>query len=321
MTVKDLVNQMGQRLKAIAGDRAYFEAKLLVARGLSCRPEALILHDDRPIASKEMAAVESLVARRLKHEPVAYLLESKEFYGFNFLLNDSVLIPRPESEELIEAAKEFVALHKPVAPIEARPSESHRSESLRLEPPRLGPSAPLRVLDLGTGSGCLALTLAKLYPIIEVWALDKSRAALEVAYRNRKNLNLSEDRVHLIEGDIIKGPSLLDFARQSTSQAPLFFDLIISNPPYIPTADLKSLVDDIKDFEPMSALDGGEGGLIFYRAILEYWFPLLSDDGALILETYSEKQRQDIQSLQLLRPCKDLRWIERGCVLMAMKSL
>lgn len=301
--VKDILKTSTEALKAVVGDRALFEARLLVGHALQMRVEEIAAHDQEPVDDCVGRVIEDLVARRVKREPIAYLLGKKEFYGYTFEVNSNVLIPRPESEALIEVVLKWVS------DFATRPGTSD--------------VRPLRILDLGTGSGCLALTLAKILvdqccyndASLEIIAVDISESALAVFERNRRHLDLPATLVQSELGDILKGPE--------KSCAGKIFDLIVSNPPYIPTTDMPALADDIRLYEPHSALDGGDRGLLFYDAVIEKWLPLLRPGGLCVLETYSHEQRHEI--------CKDfcstdtrdlhvaevgnLRVAEQGCLL------
>jgi release factor glutamine methyltransferase len=167
---------------------------------------------------------ESFVCRRLAHEPVAYIVGHKEFWSLDFEVGAGALIPRPETETLIEHA------------LRELPDRTH----------------PYRILDLGTGSGCLLMSLLREFPNATSVGIDSSDAALSWAKRNVARHGLGE-RCEL---------SNLDWAEVDGH-----FDLIVSNPPYIPTADIAGLQPDVRDFEPKEALDGGPDGLAAYRAI------------------------------------------------------
>jgi release factor glutamine methyltransferase len=195
---------------------------------------------DRPLLADELAAIRALIKRRQAGESVAYLVGKKEFWGLEFAVDARVLVPRPDTETLIEEARERLA----------------------------GVEAP-RVADVGTGSGAIALTLAKLFPAAVVFAVDISPAALEVARGNAERLGLA---VTFVEGDL--GAPLAE-------QAP--FSLLVANLPYIPSGDLAALPAEVR-VEPSLALDGGPDGLALVRRLVAEAPALLGPGGVLALE-------------------------------------
>lgn len=210
-------------LAPVAGASAALEARLLAAHAWGMTPEALVLYGNE---ARDEAALAALVARRVKAEPVAQILGQKEFWKQPFFVTRDVLTPRADSETMIETL-------------------------LRLRPDT---NARLRMLDLGTGSGCLILSALGEYPNASGLALDASDAALAIAAKNAAALELdsrcSMQRSHWCE------------------KADGTFDVVLSNPPYIPTRDIDGLDADVRGFEPHSALDGGPDGLECYREIL-----------------------------------------------------
>lgn len=218
------------------------EARLLLeaASGL---PRHRLVGDPRaeipPAAARTFQA---LVARRAAREPMAYILGHAEFWSLPFEVGPGVLVPRPDTETLIEAA------------LAAFP-DRHR---------------PLRLLDIGTGSGCLALTLLHLYPNARAVGTDTSGTALACALRNAQRLGL-DPRLELVETAWAQGV-----------ESP--FDLVVSNPPYIPSAEIAGLQPEVSRFEPCQALDGGADGLDAYRAILPELPRLLAPGGLALVE-------------------------------------
>ena len=188
-------------------------------------------------------SLQRLVLRRMTHEPVAYITGVREFYGREFMVARAVLIPRPETEGVVEAVPLGVL---------ANP----------------GAGQPV-VLDIGTGSGCLAITLALEHPDVRVIATDVSREALSMARENAQRLGA--DRVEFVESALVP-PGL----------PPL--DLIVTNPPYVPEGDRESLSPDVRDFEPAQALFAGEDGLDVIRALLPQARAALKPGGALVME-------------------------------------
>jgi release factor glutamine methyltransferase len=256
-SLKAVLAQISDRLKKVNRDRSLFEGRLIVSHILECRPEALIIDDERELSLEDQNRVEALVKRRLQFEPMAYLLGEKEFYGLSFFVDSSVLIPRPESESLVEGVLKW---------IQARKLSSGR------------------ILDLGAGSGCLAISLAKnISDPFEIIALDSSQMALEVARKNQTRHQAKN--LKFLQGDILSGPSQTEA-----------FDIIVSNPPYIPSDQMETLQEDIRRFEPKLALDGGERGLKFYEAIFKLWLPCIAHPGLLAIETLGPAQQVEIKA-------------------------
>lgn len=222
-------------------------AEWLLADVVGCGRAELYAYPTRPVAADALARFEQMVARRRRREPLQYIVGYEEFYGLRLRVTPSVLIPRPETEEVVEEA---------LGRLEA------------VEAPR--------VLDVGTGSGCIALALQHERPDAVVYACDVSTEALAVAASNAEALHLD---VHLFQADV----------EQTTfaEHVPGPFDLIVSNPPYIPDHEATSLAVDVRDHEPEIALFSGDDPLRFYRAIAAQAQVLLTPDGWLVLEAHA----------------------------------
>ena len=218
---------------------ARLDAELLAAHAFGMSRIELYAHFDRPLAAAELASYRDLVSRRLAGEPVAYLLGHKEFWSLDLLVDSRVLIPRPDSETLVEEALDRFA----------------------------GPGG--RIADVGTGSGALALALAKERPEAQVFATDISPEALAVARANAERLGLA---VTFWQGDLDQ--ALVPAGR---------FELIVANLPYIPSAEIDGLAADVRS-EPRLALDGGADGLALLRRLIEAAPGLLQPEGCLALE-------------------------------------
>lgn len=214
---------------------------------------------DRPSPGQAARFAEA-AARLLRHEPVQYVLGETEFFGLPFFVSPAVLIPRPETELLVETAAEWL---------------------------RERGGKNLRVLDVGTGSGCIAVTLAKLFPACEVTALDVSPAVLAVAEGNARRHGAA---VRFLESD------LLSAVRGER------FDLIASNPPYVPGAECETLSPTVRDFEPRLALDGGEDGLAVVSRLAAEAAGGLRLPGALVLEIGDGQAESVLPCLQRLQP-------------------
>jgi release factor glutamine methyltransferase len=248
-------------------DSARLTADLLLAHVLKAARVKLYMDFDRPLSKDELSTYKALIQRRLAGEPTQYLVGAKEFYGRRFSVDARVLIPRPETELLVEAA------------LRELPSDR-----------------PIRVLDLCTGSGCIALTLAAERPRSSVWATDLSAGALVVARQNAEQLGL-DGRVTFFEGD------LCDPLPQQAR-----FDLIVANPPYVRRGELATLQREVRR-EPTLALDGGDDGLEVLRRVLAQAAPRLNAGGLLALEI-GEEQGAAVRELLVRAGYHDAR-IER----------
>jgi release factor glutamine methyltransferase len=220
------------------------DAEVLLALAIAADRVKLIVDRDRPLVAEELAKFRELVRRRRTNEPVAYLTGMREFYGRPFRVDARVLVPRPDTETLVD-----VALTR----------TGHVSMGMR-------------ALDLCTGSGCVAVTLARERPTGSVHATDTSPGALAVARENA--LRLGAYRVSFALADLFDG---IDSAARR-------FDVIVANPPYVATAELAELARDIRDYEPRAALDGGATGLDFLRRIVVGAPRFLAANGVLAVE-------------------------------------
>ena len=228
-----------------AGVEAYtLEARLIAAHACGKTKEAF-LRDLTLYSSNECEQrVNDLIARRLNGEPMAYVTGEWEFFGLPMEVTPDVLIPRSDTEVLVETA-----LHALV-----------------------GRKMDARILDLCSGSGCIGCALAHELPAARVVQVDISDAALEISRRNARRNRLN--RVIALKADALKKPPMSIGT----------FDLIVSNPPYVPSFEILTLDSSVRDFEPLGALDGGEDGLMFYRSIIRWWRHLLRPGGWLMFE-------------------------------------
>jgi release factor glutamine methyltransferase len=224
-------------------DSPRLEAQVLLAHVLSCDRIGLYTQFDKPLAAEELSGYRALIKRRLAGEPVAYLVGEQEFWSLPFAVDDGVLIPRRDSETVIEVVLDAVE----------------------------GRRAPLRVLDVATGAGPLAVALARELPAAEVWATDASERALALARQNAER-NRVGDRVRFVSGDL---------AEPLAGQAP--FDVVVANLPYVPTAAIDALAPEVRR-EPRAALDGGADGLDLLRRLVAGLDPLLAPAGIVALE-------------------------------------
>jgi release factor glutamine methyltransferase len=232
--------------KGVASPR--LQVELLLAHVLRMPRLQLYLSFERALTTAELDALRALVQRRGQREPLQYIVGSTSFCGLEIALSRDVLIPRPETELLAERAWTF------------------------LQKADGAPSA----LEIGTGSGCLAISLAHHAPQVKVCATDISRAALELARRNAETHHVS-DRIQFCQGDLF-----------GAVPAEARFDLIVSNPPYIPTARINTLEAEVRDHEPHGALDGGADGQDFYRRLAAAAGAWLRPAGCIMVELDDE---------------------------------
>jgi release factor glutamine methyltransferase len=255
MDVRTALTEAMARLGAAHVPSHALAAELLLMHVLGRDRAWIYTHPEAPLDTAAMENYFALVGRRAEGEPVQYLTGKQEFWGLEFEVTPAVLIPRPETEHVVEVALERL---------------SARGAS----------GQPLRIADVGTGSGCIAVALAWELPHAEIVATDISPAALEVARRNAARHGVST-RIHFVEADLLEAASLLPLA---TRHSPLAFDLIASNPPYIARDEAASLPREVREHEPEEALFGGAAGLEIYARLIEQAGSLLSPGGILIVE-------------------------------------
>ncbi|MFV9875126.1 MAG: peptide chain release factor N(5)-glutamine methyltransferase [Rickettsiales endosymbiont of Dermacentor nuttalli] len=232
------------------------DARLLVAHVLNLSIEKLIISLENVIDQKQWLCYQQLIARRAKFEPIAHLRELKEFFSLEFKVNHNTLIPRPDSETLIETVLQYL------------PNKN----------------AELNILDLGTGTGCLLLTLLTLYTNATGLGVDISAQALKIACANSIKLDL-KNRTFFVQSNWISALSQIKT-----------YDIIVSNPPYINHHDLQILDHEVKDYEPNLALDGGPDGLDCYRVIAETIGGVLTKTGKIFVEI-GYGQKEDIKKI------------------------
>jgi release factor glutamine methyltransferase len=225
--------------RGIASPR--LDAELLAAHALGIDRVRLYMDLDRPLVPAELEAIRALVQRRRKREPIAYILGRREFWGLSFAVSPAVLVPRPETELLVEHTLLAVAA-----------------------------DIPARVLDLCTGSGCVAVSIAKERPLAQVLATDLSTDALEVA---RTNAASHQVNIDLRAGDLFGAVE---------SEAP--FDIITANPPYLSETELSECMPDVREFEPRMALVTGDEGFAIIRRIVDGTSRYLAPSGRIFME-------------------------------------
>jgi release factor glutamine methyltransferase len=292
------------------------DALVLLLHATNLTRAAYHADPDRPLTPDQLATYETAIARRLTHEPIQYITGEQEFYSLALHVTPAVLIPRPETEHLVEAVL---------------------SELKQSEP---DPAAPLRILDVGTGSGAIAIALAHHLPHAHITASDISPAALGVAASNAARHHLT-NRIHFLASDLLatippdtasevassrpehriamrsgETPAFAFDAPGSPAGGlgPLGWDAIVSNPPYVSTADRSTLHPQVRDREPAIALFAGPSGLDIYRRLIPQAYAALKPNGLLALEL-GHNQRDAIAELladwQALRFVDDLQHIPR----------
>lgn len=258
-TYNDIYFQIRNALRENGIEAFALEARVLLAAAAGKTKEAL-MRDLYLYTSDEIEKKASeMLRRRLSGEPLAYITEKWEFYGLDLHVTKDVLIPRMDTEVLVDAAVESVKEREMKA----------------------------RVLDLCCGSGCIACAISSEMPAVRLVAADISNAALDITRKNIKKYNLTAKII----------PMQLDAA----TWPPVSiggFDIIVSNPPYIRSAELIELDSSVRDYEPLGALDGGEDGLDFYRAIIKYWTVTLRPNAQMMFEL-GEGQAEDVKKMLL----------------------
>lgn len=245
MTVLEGIQKSAEFLAKRGVESPRLQAELLLAHVLKLPRMKLYLNFERALTEPEMDAFRELVKRRSQREPLQHIVGSTSFCGLEIAVNRSVLVPRPETEILAEAGWIFLSTLNP------QPSTS---------------------MDFGTGSGCIAIALAVKCSIAKIIALDISAEALEIAKQNAARNGVA-GRTEFVQG---YGFDNLPPGIQ--------FDLIISNPPYIPSAEIETLEPEVRDYDPRAALDGGADGLDFYRMFAAEAQACLRPDGRIMLE-------------------------------------
>ncbi len=255
--VADVLQRTAARFREAGVDAPRLDAELLLMETLGWSREDLYRNPEGELQESHAERFESLVSRRVRGEPVAYITGSQEFWSLDLRVTPHVLIPRPETEHLVETVLDFLA---------SRPD-------------------PCRVLEVGTGSGAIAVCLAKESARAEVWATDVSAPALDVARENARRHGV-ERRIHWLRGDLLAPVRGL----------PGCFDVLVSNPPYVPNGEIPRLQRDVRDWEPALALDGGADGMDFYRRIVRDGVRHVRQGGLLAVEVGAE-QGDDVSRL------------------------
>ena len=248
-TIKNLLKVTTGYLQEKQIENPRMTAEVLLAHQLNIDRVTLYINFDQPLNESEISGYRSLIKRRIQREPLQYITGVQEFWSLDFIVNPQVLIPRPESELLVELAIN------------------------QLKPPNAFEDHPPKILDLGTGCGALAISLAKEVQEAKIWATDISSGALKLANLNAKKHGVA-DRIKFKHGDLWNPLINQDIT----------FDIIISNPPYIACEEYNDLPPEIRDYEPRSALDGKGDGMYYIEKILKGGLHFLNTGGLILLE-------------------------------------
>jgi release factor glutamine methyltransferase len=288
-TVARILEWTTRYLKDHGSETPRLDSEILLAHTRKCKRIQLYTSFDTPLTDAERAQMRDLVKRRANAEPVAYLVGHREFFGLNFNVNKDVLIPRPDTEtlvvQLLERANGMGTGNLPVSP-----------EGEAVKPAKN--SAELRILELCTGSGCIAISAAVNLLKSKFVATDISPAALQIATENATQNKVLE-RLEFREGDLFQ-------AVPAGSK----FDLIASNPPYIPDGEIAGLDPDVRDHEPLLALKAGPDGMRLLTPIVEQAGQFLVPGGWLLLETGIEQSALTQHALEARAEFQDVRVVK-----------
>ncbi len=283
-TINHIINQNLNLLQSRGIETSRFEIKVLIAHILKTEPKYLI--GSQQLNKQQIAELDKLIAQRLKHCPVDKIVGHKGFYKYDFIVNTDVLSPRSDTEIMVEQAIEILnKLNQP------------------------------KILELGIGSGCIILSILADLPAVSGIGIDISEKALAIADINAEKLNIDEKRLVLLKA----GWFDKDIMKKLMEYAP--FDMILSNPPYIPDEEITLLDEEVKNYDPLIALNGGKDGLRDYLKINELAYNLLKSDGYLLLEAGDSSQLRKISlmaqsvGLNFVNILKDLTGKDRCIIL------
>ena len=256
MTIRELFNTYMEELSHIS-DTPKLDIEILLSKALGDVDRLYIhLNLHKELTKEQLDSFNKMIQDRLKGRPIAYIVNNREFMGLDFYVEEGVLIPRPDTEPLVEEVIELV-----------KGKEN------------------LKIVDIGTGSGAITVSLAKYIKDCQVYSLDISDKALSIGLKNAIS-NEVEDKINFIKSNIFSG----------IEDKGLKLDVIVSNPPYIRRADIETLHTQVKDYEPYIALEGGEDGLNFYRDITRESVKYLKDKGILAFEV-GHDQAEDVSEI------------------------
>lgn len=256
MTIREIFNTYMEELSHIS-DTPKLDIEILLSKALGDVDRLYIhLNLHKELTKEQLDSFNKMIQDRLKGRPIAYIVNNREFMGLDFYVEEGVLIPRPDTEPLVEEVIELV-----------KGKEN------------------LKIVDIGTGSGAITVSLAKYIKDCQVYSLDISDKALSIGLKNAIS-NEVEDKINFIKSNIFSG----------IEDKGLKLDVIVSNPPYIRRADINTLHTQVKDYEPYIALEGGEDGLNFYRDITRESVKYLKDKGILAFEV-GHDQAEDVSEI------------------------
>ncbi len=289
MQLKPTLDAAIEQLTAAGTGSPRLNAEVLLMFTLGCDRAYLYAHAERELSAEEQARYQSALEERGRGKPAQYITGHQEFWGLDFLVSPAVLIPRPETEHVVETVLELAR------PLPRPPREQER---------------PLKIADVGTGSGCIALALAKELPGAEIVGVDISAAALEIARANATRLQLDQ-RVTFFESNLLgtlpapSSPDPRDAAR---------FDFVVSNPPYVGSSAPEKVQREVREFEPKVAVFAGESGLEVYRQLIPQARERLAPGGWLVMEigfSMEAAVRALLEGWQEVRVTHDLQGIPR----------
>ena len=266
-TIKEIIFWTKNYFENNKIDSPRLTAELLLSKAINKDRISLYTNFDKPLNKEELKKYKSLIKRRIKGEPTAYILGEKEFWSLNFKVSKDTLIPRPETEILIEKTIEYAKT------LEKR----------------------IKILEIGTGCGNIAIALAKELENVFIISIDINFKALEIANINIKNHNV-KDKVFLVNSNIF-----------NSLKNKNFFDILVSNPPYIDSREINNLQVEIKDFEPLLALDGGVNGLVFYEKMLLTAKFFLNNRGKIFFEFGTDIQAEKISTIAKMNNYREIK--------------
>jgi release factor glutamine methyltransferase len=281
-------------------------AELLMMFTLDCDRAYLYAHPERELSSDEMQRYDEALARRATGVPAQYITGHQEFWGLDLLVSPSVLIPRPETEHVIESVLELISSAYPELNRSQNPSQEWREGGAapHEQSPHNLRFANLHIVDVGTGSGAIALSLAKEIPTAEIHATDISSDALEIARVNAARHDLAS-RIEFHRGDLLKGFS------------PATFDFVVSNPPYVGESEEDSVQLEVRKFEPRNAVFAGATGLEVIERLIPQAHAVLKPDGWLVFEisgTIANQARELLRDWDNVAIKDDLQGIARVAI-------
>ncbi len=270
MTRQQALEDGKTRLETAGIEESLLGVRLLLQHVLGCERIELVLNPQLELSEKEWQVFDLYISRRCLHEPIQHIMETQNFLGYDFKVSRATLIPRPETEELVNLAASLLRLNE-----------------------------ECQVLDMGTGSGCIPVSLCLLNDKVQCIGVDYSLEALEVARQNGHKLGVA-DRIRWIHSNLFE-----QIEKSESNRC----DMLISNPPYINSDEVLRLDREVKDYEPVSALDGGVDGLCFYRAITEQAGDYLKTGGYLLYEI-GHDQKAAVMEMMALAGYQDVKGLQ-----------